>query len=1190
LFLEKIELDGFKSFAHSVEVEFDAPLTAIVGPNGSGKSNIVDAVRWVLGEQSARELRGSRMSDVIFAGSDGHRARSEASVTLYINNEEGNLPLDSKKVTIGRQVNSEGQSSYYLNDSHCRLKDIEQLLMDTGLGKRSYSIVGQGQITSIINSRPERLRELFEESAGISRHRERKEETEKRLEKNSSDLQRIEDIVSELQNQLPGLKKEANKAKEYRRLKERLQKIEINLLQNKWDYIKENLEEQKAKKHKLTEKRQDYSTKFSSLNDRLNNQKELLSEIENELNEKKEVHYRFKAKAEEAHNKLEINRERLNSLEREQKEKEKLQQRLEQKIQNYKQRKKNLQEKKESLQQKKNQKLRKLNDLDKKIESKKEEMENHRARIEKKQSEFINDEQRNRLRSARDRTEENIEHVRSRLREILSECRDSLREARAVLKQKKELIEIGVQKESKLQELKKCQQQNKKQLKKTEKKVKKINDRFEEIKSRYNESQSRLEFLQKRENNYQGYYQGVKAILGSRKKFPGLIDPVADIITVDKKFEDAAASALGSRLQNIVVKQDDTAQKAINYLKETDSGQATFLPLNMINGQRINPRELNLKNQDGFIGIGARLVSAPEKFTPLLDYLLGRVLFARDLASASRIAKKIDTRYKIVSLAGEIINPGGAMTGGSSKNRNQQFLERKREIDKLSDLTEQLACEGQEVKDRLEKAEKMKRELINKIDKTEQQLQDLSIEKNSFLKDLEGSLRELKRSSSFLTRKRENFYSLLKKMQKLRQEKKDIVVKLDTAAEDQAREKEAVKGLKEKISSLEQNLEKLQEQRASIRVQKATIEQKIEDISENIEQMRQEIENTQDRINTICERFSRIKNQRHELKQEKQKLQQQIDEFSGRVEELAGEIEKSEDEVAHRKEQVESLEKKVKPAYSRLEECREQIHELDLKINQLQNDQKRINEKLAAEYDYDPETDSPPERVELENEKKAEQKINELRSKIKKLQPVNESAVKEYEELKERVDYLIEQKEDLLGARESLEKIISEIESTMGQLFYETFLEIKEEFEEIFTRLFNGGKAELKLTDEQDYLNTGVEISARPPGKDLKRLSLLSGGERALTAIALVFAFLNVNPSPLYILDEIDAPLDDVNLAKFTDFIEQYSKIAQFIIITHRKHMMSRVETLYGVTMEESGISRLISLKFDEEGVEFAQN
>ena len=1190
MFLEKIEMKGFKSFARSLEIEFESPLTAIVGPNGSGKSNIVDAVRWVLGEQSAKSLRGSRMADVIFAGSEGHKPSQKATVTLHLNNENNYLSIDMDQLSLSRTVNEEGYSDYYLNGSPCRLKDIEELLMDTGLGKNSYSIVSQGQISSIINSSPGRLRELFEESAGISRHKARKAETEKKLENNKKDLQRISDLITELKKQLPAIEKEAQKAKKYKKNYSQLKLLEINLLQNKWYQQKKELQELKEDYETFSTQLVEQKDTFSNFKQELTDKKESLEEREQQSRELRDEYYKLQSKKEETGNKIEILKEKKRALKKEKSDKKQQSVELQKGFEQLCQDQKQLQEAVESLVNEKNELQKKETKLEQEINGLIEKTKKDKEKINNLRDNIYQPGDLDDLRSERTRITEKIDHTRKSTLKNLKEYLHTVEQNRKLTEDIKQQLADISRTQQQITELNENIEGGKEKRLQLNKTINNLRQKYDTISEKYNLVESRLSVLQEREKNYKGFFEGVKNILQKKDEFPGVIDAVVNLLEVEEKLEKATACVLGNRLQNVVVRHDREARKCIEYLKKNNGGQATLLPLNMIKPHSNKGERGLLQRLEGFIGFGCELITVDEEFDILLNYLLGSVIYARDLKTAVEISKKTSGSYKIVSLAGEVISPGGAITGGSSRNRQQQFLEREREIKELQKQLQRIGREKKQFEDRLDDLEQQREANRKNINQKSQELQERELDLSKKMNHVHGYKKDIKKNITILENCKHEYFSGVRDLLQFRDEKAALQQQIIEADKKFELEKKKIKEIEQKIESAEQKVQSLQEKKTKIQIEIASREQKLKDHRETIKERGTAAEKKRQKSKAHQQRISEIETEQQEYRKKIKLLIGQKNEFASRCLQAKNDLQELEEELAREKKKVNSLEKQVQPAREKLERYQEDLHKLELKINRLENSQQQISEKLAEKYEFTVGEDSPEETISIDNKKKVERKIKGLKKKLQGLQPVNRGAVKEYRELKERVKYLQEQREDLLAARKSLNKIIAEIENNMGRLFHETYQEVKKQFEDIFQELFEGGRAELKLTSPDDYLETGVEIEAQPPGKQLKELSLLSGGERALTAIALVFAFLNVNPSPLYILDEIDAPLDDINLVKFANFIDDYSAIAQFIIITHRKYMMSRMETLYGVTMEEKGISRVFSLKLEEEGAEFVKN
>lgn len=1184
MFLNKIKIKGFKSFAKSTTIDFDSPLTAIVGPNGSGKSNIVDAVRWVLGEQSAKTLRGSRMADVIFAGSEDRKSLNKASVTLYLNNEKRTFPIEKDELRIRRKVNSSGESDYILNGSVCRLKDIQELLLDTGLGNDTYSIIGQGKIDSIIKSKPEKLRELFEEAAGISKHKARKEEAEKRLEKTNKSLQRIEDLIIELDKQVKPLKKSAEKAKKYKRIYGELKKLETGYLMTKWDQQKNKLEESKSKKDELETSISSKENEHKRISVLLAEKKEIVEKKQEKYEEKKEKYHKTKAKIEEVNNNLKIIEERKKNLQREKKSEQDM-------LVELKFDRKKLKEKEEKLAQKVDRLSREYNqfklEVDKKEKDfveKREEIEFSKEKIASIRSSVLDengeirdlDLENEKLKEKINSLENNLSDQREK-KDKLKEEMERLNKKRAELEEKKERL---IQKRSK-----KDKYIEKLEFKKDEfaEKLNKLTEDYNQIKNEITSKKSTLEFLQGMEENYKGYYQGVKNILKKKKEISGIRGVVADLIDVEKKYEKAIETALGAKLQNIIVEDDSTAKKCIDYLKRNNKGRATFLPLNMVQGNKFYISD-EIRNMKGFLGFGVELVSYNLELKEAIENLLGRVIISDNMDQAVKISKKMNSRLRIVTLSGDTIYPGGAMSGGSSANKKNGLLGRTRKIERLEEETNklkdrlgQLSDKGIKVKDKYGKT-------ADELDKERENLHGLELKISELENKLESNKEFVEKEKEEKENLREKIEENRVEISRLKDKKEKVKEDLDLINDGNFENQNLLNEKEKELENMEKKMENIRDQLTEKKVRLAEIEQNKEAAVDERKELKERLVGLKEKKSKSNEKIEKISSQFDQLTEKKEELQKKNSEFTRKAEILDEKYKNIGEEIDQKKELIRDWEEKIKNLQKDLNEKKDKSHKLDLKINRLQNRLDRISERLEDEYGLNP-YENCDVSMNIDELSQAKKKISELKKSIKKLKPVNLAAVQEYKELKDRLDYLTDQSADLKKAKSSIIEVITDIEETMGQLFYDTYLEVKDRFENIFDKLFDGGMAELTLNKPDNLLETGVEINAQPPGKKLKKLSLMSGGERALTAIALVFAFLRVNPSPFYILDEIDAPLDDANVVRFAKYLQEYSSIAQFVLVTHSKQMMTEVDTIYGVTMEESGISKLISLRLNEKKV-----
>lgn len=1185
MFLKKIRINGFKSFAKPVEINFHSPLTAIVGPNGSGKSNIVDAIRWTLGEQSAKSLRGSRMSDVIFAGSEDHKPLNKASVTLFFDNSQGDLPLDSRKIQIKRSVTDDGQSDYYLNGSLCRLKDIDELLMDTGLGKDSYSIVGQGKIDSILNSKPEKLRELFEEAAGIVKHKSRKMDAERRLEKTKHDLQRIKDLVWELDKQVKPLKRAANKAKKYQRLHEELKVLEVNLLLDRREQnlqiLKTVYEEETVLKRSLTK----LEKRLEDTNILLEERKEKLEYQEEVIEKLQESFYDTKIKKEQAENSLNVLAERKKGLLKEETT-------LNNQLDSISSDRKELLEKKESI----DKDIQTVNteelDLKDKLSDIEKKLINLREKIRKKEEELYNS--RNSI--INENTElndlqSNIEKVREKNR-YLEKTIDKLMDKRKQLSgqldiniiEQEELVKKQADVEHKIKEARDKLSNYQEQEKNIEKSLNDIQNEIKNIRKDLNQATSRVKVLRDMEDDYQGYFRGVKTIMQKSENITGINGVISDLIKVEKKYEQAIETALGAKLQNIVTEDDKVAQQAIEYLKKNKGGRATFLPLNMIKGKMADLSDYHITNVEGFLGLGTDFIKNEKKLNKVISYLLGRTIIAKDLKSATYIAKKMDSNLKIVTLDGDIINPGGAITGGSQIQNSGGLLGRTREIDELTHEIKNL----EDVLKQKEIKEKDNRKKLNKYhtlrENTNKDINEFKFKINDLNKDLSTLKKEelkLENEINSLDKEFEDYHQQLGHNDNRKQ---TLERKISIINSENSREKDKIIAREDEVKKLQNKEEKINEQLTEIKIKMATIKQKKNSLVSEKDKIVYNIKELKEKKKYNQGQLVELKNKLENLENRKKELEEMKNNFSTEIKKIDKKQKQYKEDFAGNEKEVDRLQEQYNNFQHKLANEKDKYHKIDLKKTRLEDKNEQICEKLIEEYEVDVNK-GIEERINISNYNETLSKIKEFKEGIKKLEPVNLGAIKEYQELQERLEYLSDQQKDLISARKSIEKLIDELNNNMSKMFYQTFTEVKDHFEDIFKKLFNGGMAEIILNKPEDLLETGVEIEAQPPGKQLKKLSLMSGGERALTAIALVFAFMKVNPSPIYILDEIDAPLDDANVLRFANYLNEYSSYVQFMLITHNKKMMTQANIIYGITMEDPGVSKLISLKMDKEEI-----
>ncbi|WIV10833.1 chromosome segregation protein SMC [Proteiniborus sp. MB09-C3] len=1192
LYLKKIEVQGFKSFADKTEVEFKGGITAVVGPNGSGKSNISDALRWVLGEQSAKTLRGSKMEDVIFAGTNNRRPTGFAEVTLVLDNKEGSLPIDYSEVSVTRRVFRSGESEYYINKNSCRLKDVRELFMDTGVGKDGYSIIGQGRIDEILSTKSEDRRMIFEEAAGIVKYKTRKEEAEKKLEKTKENLIRINDIINELENQIEPLQNQSEKAKEYLLLSEKLKDLEVSLFVREYDRLKEELnhiEEQKelvVSQLKYNEEKRDaFESKYNKVKNEIEKMDAKIEEIQNfkystqniieknegELKLSKERIFYLEKETERHLNDVKLIEKQINDTN--DKENEEMDHKLE------------LEKKVEALDIQLNRKVKELEDLINSMKKTEESMENNKSDL----IQYLNQiaDKKSKLNSIStfsksiNKRIEQIEHDINGIRlQIEENSKQSDNISEEILNYKNTLDGLNKEKREKI----KARDQvitHQESLK----------AEADSIKGQVHGKLSNLKLLMEMKDEYEGYYKSVKNTLlackNDKRLGKGVKGVVAELISVDKRYERAIEVALGSSLQNIVTETQEDAKIIIDYLKKNKLGRVTFLPISSIKARGLNAAERKLLGSEGLIGVASELINFHSDYNKIFEYLLGRVLIVETLDDGIKLSKQSGHSYKIVSLDGEILNPGGSMTGGSFNSSNTNILGRDRQIKELEEDLKELNNKYSYSNNKIGEYQKEKIELEARLLNIDDKINELNV----YLVKLEN------KHNQFTTDNIRN-NSLVEKY--IREKNQLINENHDSSVDICGLEKD-VETLNEKTrltqTKIEELTEKFEKQRAikdevikantDLQVETATIKQELKAISESINSY---IDNRSKLEEDIERKTKEKENNKEEVLKERTRIDSLLEEKKRLSEELL--------EYDIRLDEVKSERNNFMQAYytdqEKLNEMNRKINDLQKSVSSLEVKQEKynmqvenINTKLWEEYEMTYQM-ALKYKKEIENVTRVQGEIRELKNRIKALGNINLDSIEEFIKTSERFEFLKTQKKDLTEAKESLDVVIKDMNIKMKQQFKESFDIIRVNFTEVFSKLFGGGKADVLLEDEENILSSGIEIIAQPPGKKLQSLSLLSGGERALTAIALLFAILKTKPTPFCILDEIEAALDDANVYRYADYLKEFSNETQFIIITHRKGTMECADSLYGITMEEEGVSKLISVKLTEKNNERA--
>ncbi|MBQ5696373.1 MAG: chromosome segregation protein SMC [Clostridium sp.] len=1184
MFLRSLEIRGFKSFADKTELRFKKGVTAVVGPNGSGKSNVSDSVRWVLGEQSVKNLRGGKMEDVIFAGTQFRKPLGLAQVSLTLDNSDGTLSTEYNEVTVTRRIFRSGETEYLINNQKCRLKDITELFMDTGIGKEGYSIIGQGKIDAILSGKPEDRRALLEEAAGIVKYKSRKEEAEKRLTNTDANLVRIRDIIATYEERLEPLRIEKEKAVKYKALAEDLKIKEVSILVNHIERVSKEIEGLS----KDIEKRQE---SIDKKRENLKAHKKVLDEIQRKI---EDIEKKNKLEKEEYYNKKEESTNHLRDIDL-----------FKERVSNFK-----------SLIEKEEIEIKALNaNLENLILEKKdlEEKLNEKSKESKDKVFEISNVERliNEINIKIEKIEKELNILKNTEFEILSRnsnINNAIESLQKEIKYKNEIqdnldksivtlegnlaINIGTIEEVKLKLkhvkdiITKLEEEvvlTRKELSKTHSLLNNQDNKLRALSKKINESEATHTTLENLEKHYEGYNRTVKNLMEHVEKgrVQGIKDikVLGEIFEVEKKYEVAIEIALGGAISNVITINDNDAKNLISYLKNKGLGRATFLPLNIIRGKKLDiPNEI--KKSKGYIGIASDILKYDVKYKGVIDYNLGRTIIAENMDYALNISKIGRHNYKIVTLTGEVINPGGALTGGSIQGKNANLLGRKREIEELSqnilNLKEQYNIEVSKFNDIKVKIKELDEDILNKREEVhsrnieltvlEGEIKNLINDGDKLSKNIENSKRqkeENNKSINYLLEKLESKKEELDKLDARSTERKEKVKLIEEELVNNIKERDA---LKEKIISLKVNNATLEE---SLQGQRLQLQSKISEIREKenkIKYLENEIKIKNNNINSLLEN---IKNKENILKEIDQRVLELEDSFR-------------EDEII-KVELKETYKTKESVTNEIIEIIRVEENELNKRAIQnakVESEQEALYNRLNSELNLTL-AEAKELAISIENINSIKDDIARLKSKIASLGTVNLSAIVEYDEVCEKYEFMSSQELDLQKAKEELIEVINEMTIQMQEMFKENFKILNENFGETFRELFKGGNAELILGGD-DVLNSNIVINVEPPGKKLQNINLMSGGEKVLSAIALLFAILKMKPTPFCILDEIEAALDDANVYRYAEFLKAFSENIQFIVITHRKGTMEASDVMYGITMEEKGISKVVSVDLSE--------
>ena len=1181
MYLKSIEMQGFKSFANKMVLDFHNGITGIVGPNGSGKSNVADAVRWVLGEQSAKQLRGESMQDVIFSGTENRRPLSYAYVSITLDNSDHMLPVDYNEVTVSRRVYRSGESEYLLNGVPCRLRDVHELFYDTGIGKEGYSIIGQGQIEKILSGKPEERRELFDEAVGIVKFKKRKEASEKRLMNERENLTRVNDILSELEGRVEPLRRQSETAKRYLSLKDNLKKLDVNLylvdverIQNEVDSVrknaatvekdlndnKETLDGIKSRYFALEQEISELSLRIESLRDEEVESRENKSRLENQISILEE---QIKSAATSDENLALRKDELLKEKNRRIEEKENAEKELNDAKLAHEEAAQSLKRAIDDY-QKLEDEIRECNQI----------IENDHQRIAdilRERTEISNEFQK--YKTTREQT--NIRKAEI-VKQLLSKKTEDSSIDSAFDSAKKEFDEVT---KNHADLTSKALTFTKKSIEWKEKRIA-CSKELEEKTVEFHRIDSQLEALRNIQERYEGFGNTTRRVMEQKDTHPGVIGVVSDLMHVERKYETAIETALGGNIQNIVTEDEATAKEMIRFLKQNKAGRATFLPLTSVKTKdnQVKPEHLR---EPGVLGIASELVDTDEKYREVMRYLLGRVIVMDTVDHALAFAKRTHYANHVVTLEGEYLRPGGSLSGGAFKNNNN-LLGRNRQMDQMQKKKEELEQAVKDCKIRLEDIDTAVDLMRDDQEENRKALEEMSLRLNT------AKIR-LEQAESDRDKAKKNYESLNRESADIEKALYDIEESQKAAKARIDESNDAEKALKKEIEEKQEELDQKTYMETSAsrlvsesQIDEANASQKVQFLQENLDRILGEIEKTDDSFHHLDEESRNS----HDDVEKKQKDIEEIKKTIEAAEAHLVDLKKDRDTSNQKKE---GLNEEYHNFFAKREEVTDTINRLDKELFRLNGKSQRLEEELETqnnymwdEYELTLHAAMELRDEELDNRAEMKKEQSSIKDEIRKMGTVNVNAIEEYKEVSERYEFLKTQHDDLIKAEQSLMQIIQELDEGMRKQFACGFKDIQTEFDKAFKALFGGGHGTLELVEGEDILETGIRIIAQPPGKKLQNMMQLSGGEKSLTAIALLFAIQNLKPSPFCLLDEIEAALDDSNVDRFARYLHRLTKNTQFIVITHRRGTMNSADRLYGITMQEKGVSTLVSVNLIE--------
>jgi chromosome segregation protein len=1188
MFLKSIEIRGFKSFADRTDLTFKKGVTAVVGPNGSGKSNISDAVRWVLGEQSVKSLRGGKMEDVIFAGTQFRKPVGLSQVSLTLDNSDEELPIEYSDVTISRRLYRSGESEYYINNTQCRLRDVQELFMDTGIGKEGYSIIGQGKIDAILSGRPEERRSLLEEAAGIVKFKNRKEEAEKKLDNTEQNLLRIGDILQTYEERLDPLKIESEKARTFLELSSHLKEKEVNLIIHSIDSVQIKAESANNSINNLKSEIDELTSKKNESKRNLHKFSEELEKKELEAQISQQEYYKNKSDYQTVTSETVVIKERLKGLEDSIKKSSEEINKTQEKLNKLQQVKVEQEDNLKYYQFEQQSLNNNITNYEKEIAGLSLLVSEHESEVNKLEDE--GNELQNKIIDSKNNilvfdTEQ--QQLRRKLEETEASCESYINSIN-INSTTLEMLENNIKDiNRKVKEYEEEIKKNKEEILKFKSYLIKNESQHKELNISANKLEANHHMLTNLDKQYEGYNKAVKTLMQniSSGKIPsasGNCFVVGEVINVRKELEVALEIALGGAISDVITKDEAVAKTLINYLKSNNIGRATFLPLNIIKGKKFSNIE-SVKQCTGYIGLASELLTYDDSFKNAIEYLLGRTVIASDMNCALDIAKKSGYSHKIVTLSGEVINPGGSLTGGSTFHKSTSIISRKREIEEMSltltEINNEIATLAVKIDTVRQQAKKLDDDCLNlkdeiyyeniEITKIQGKISSINGENNRITQNLSSSRNELQllnkqleNNVEELTSKKsdlENFINRQiensKKLDELKQNLKSKNVKAGEVKENHTTLKIKKAQIDEIVLNNIRELERISSETEELYNKNSFLHEEIIKAEKTIKESNELIENNKQKLTFVADALTNLEVLFKESEIGKIKIKENIKLITSELDSLSLLLNRREEETHRQELSLAKLESEIEALYSKL------------------NEEMRLTYAEALKY-----------KAEIDNMDNYKKIINKLKGQIGELGTINLGAIEEYKDIKEKFTFMSSQKEDLIQAKDELLKMIYEMTVKMKAVFSENLEKLKVIFNETFRELFKGGSANLILS-HGDELTANIEINVEPPGKRLQNINLMSGGEKVLSAIALLFAILKMKPTPFCILDEIEAALDDANVLRYAEFLKKFSHNIQFIVITHRKGTMEVSDVLYGITMEEKGVSKVVSVDLNKHPV-----